>query len=137
MWFIFALLSAVFSAATAILAKVGIENVDSTLATAIRTTVVLCMAWIMVFVSRSYRTFGGISARSWIFLVLSGIATGAAWLCYFKALQIGEASKVVPVDKMSTVLTLIFACVFLHEQFSVKSAVGIILLAAGTLCMVL
>lgn len=112
MWLIFAVLSAVFAAATSILAKAGIEGIDSTVATAIRTAIVLCMSWIMVLVSHSWKGIGGISGRIWLFLVLSGIATGASWLCYFKALQIGDASKVVPVDKMSTVFTIVFACIF-------------------------
>ena len=137
MWLIFAVLSSVFAAATSILAKAGIEGIDSTVATAIRTAIVLCMSWLMVLVSHSWKGIGGISGRIWLFLVLSGIATGASWLCYFKALQIGDASKVVPVDKMSTVFTIVFACIFLHEQFSVKTAAGIILLTAGTLFIVL
>ena len=137
MWFVFAILSAVFAALTSILAKVGIEGVSSNLATAIRTFVVLLMAWGMVFLTHSQDGIFNIGKRSWIFLILSGLATGASWLCYYKALKIGDASKVVPIDKMSTVLTLILAFVFLHEQFTLKSLVGSILLAAGTLVMVL
>ena len=137
MWILFAVGSSVFAALTSILAKVGIEGVSSNLATAIRTFVVLLMAWGMVFLTHSQDGIFNIGKRSWIFLILSGLATGASWLCYYKALQIGDASKVVPIDKMSTVLTLILAFVFLHEQFSLKSLVGSILLAAGTLVMVL
>lgn len=137
MWLLFAIGSAVFAALTSILAKIGIEGVNSNLATAIRTVVVLAMAWGMVFLTDAQGGMGAISGRSWLFLILSGLATGASWLCYYKALQIGEASKVVPVDKMSTVLTLILAFVFLHETFTVKSVVGMALLTAGTLVMVL
>ena len=137
MWILFAVGSSVFAALTSILAKVGIEGVSSNLATAIRTFVVLLMAWGMVFLTHSQDGIFNIGKRSWIFLILSGLATGASWLCYYKALQIGDASKVVPIDKMSTVLTLILALVFLHEQFTLKSLVGSILLAAGTLVMVL
>lgn len=137
MWILFAVGSSVFAALTSILAKVGIEGVSSNLATAIRTFVVLLMAWGMVFLAHSQDGIFNIGKRSWIFLILSGLATGASWLCYYKALQIGDASKVVPIDKMSTVLTLILAFVFLHEQFTLKSLVGSILLAAGTLVMVL
>lgn len=137
MWLLYAILSAVFAALTSILAKIGIESVNSTLATAIRTIVVLVMAWIMVFVSGTQSGIVDISKKSWIFIILSGIATGASWLCYYKALQVGEASKVVPVDKMSVVLTLILAFIFLHEQFTWKSAIGSILITAGTLLMVI
>ena len=137
MWILFAVGSSVFAALTSILAKVGIEGVSSNLATAIRTFVVLLMAWGIVFLTHSQDGIFNIGKRSWIFLILSGLATGASWLCYYKALQIGDASKVVPIDKMSTVLTLILAVVFLHEQFTLKSLVGSILLAAGTLVMVL
>ncbi|WP_273443660.1 EamA family transporter [Treponema berlinense] len=137
MWILFAVGSSVFAALTSILAKVGIEGVSSNLATAIRTFVVLLMAWGMVFLTHSQDGIFNIGKRSWIFLILSGLATGASWLCYYKALQIGDASKVVPIDKMSTVLTLILAFVFLHEQFTLKSLVGSILLATGTLVMVL
>lgn len=137
MWILFAVGSSVFAALTSILAKVGIEGVSSNLATAIRTFVVLLMAWGMVFLTHSQDGIFNIGKRSWIFLILSGLATGASWLCYYKALQIGDASKVVPIDKMSTVLTLILAFVFLHEQFTLKSLVGSILLTAGTLVMVL
>lgn len=137
MWFILALLSAVFAALTSILAKVGIEGVNSNLATAIRTMVVVVMAWGMVFLTSSQNGIFEISKKSWIFLILSGLATGASWLCYYKALQIGEASKVVPIDKLSVVITLILAFVFLHEKFTSKSLIGCVLIAAGTLLMVL
>lgn len=137
MWFLFAILSAVFAALTSILAKIGIEGVNSNLATALRTVVVLAMAWGMVFLTGSQSGIGSISRKSWIFLILSGLATGASWLCYYRALQIGEASKVVPIDKLSVVITLIMAFVFLHEQFTWKSALGSVLIAAGTLVMVL
>ena len=137
MWFIFALLSAVFAALTSILAKVGIKGVNSNLATAIRTVVVVIMAWGMVFLTNAQNGLSGISRKSWLFLILSGLATGASWLCYYKALQIGEASKVVPIDKLSVVITLILAFVFLHETFTTKSLIGCILIGAGTLIMVL
>lgn len=137
MWLIFALLSAVFAALTTILAKVGIQGVNSNLATAIRTMVVVGMAWVMVFITNAQSGLAEISKKSWIFLILSGLATGASWLCYYRALQLGDASKVVPIDKLSVVLTLILAFVFLHEQFTVKSLIGCILITAGTLVMVL
>ena len=137
MWFILALLSAVFAALTSILAKIGIDGVNSNLATAIRTMVVVVMAWGMVFLTNAQKGLLNISAKSWLFLVLSGLATGASWLCYYKALQIGEASKVVPIDKLSVVITLILAFIFLHEQFTVKSLLGCALIGAGTLLMVL
>ena len=137
MWFLFALLSAVFAALTSILAKVGIEGVDSNLATAVRTVVVVLMAWGMVFLTHAQGGLSAISRKSWLFLILSGLATGASWLCYYRALQIGEASKVVPIDKLSVVITLILAFVFLHEQFTVKSLAGCALIGAGTLLMVL
>lgn len=137
MWFVFALLSAVFAALTSILAKVGIEGVNSNLATAIRTVVVLVMAWGMVFVTNTQGGLTGISRKSWLFLILSGLATGASWLCYYRALQIGEASKVVPIDKLSVVITLVLAFVFLHERFTPKSLIGCLLIGAGTLLMVL
>lgn len=137
MWFVFALLSAVFAALTSILAKVGIDGVNSNLATAIRTVVVLIMAWGMVFITNTQGGITEIGKKSWIFLILSGLATGASWLCYYKALQVGEASKVVPVDKLSVVITLVLAFVFLHEEFTVKSLIGCILIAAGTLIMVI
>jgi len=137
MWFLLALLSAVFAALTSILAKVGIEGVDSHLATAIRTVVVVAMAWGMVFVTHAQSGLSSISSKSWLFLILSGLATGASWMCYYKALQIGEASKVVPVDKLSVVITLILAFFFLHEAFTLKSVIGCILIGAGTLLMVL
>ena len=137
MWFVFALLSAIFAALTSILAKVGIDGVNSNLATAIRTVVVVIMAWGMVFLTNVQSRISQISRKSWIFLILSGLATGASWLCYYKALQMGDASKVVPVDKLSVVLTLILAFVFLHEDFTAKSIVGCILIGAGTLVMVL
>lgn len=137
MWMIFALLSAVFAALTSILAKVGIEGVNSNLATAIRTVVVVIMAWGMVFLTNTQNGIMEISRKSWLFLILSGLATGASWLCYYKALQIGEASKVVPIDKLSVVITLILAFIFLHEEFTIKSVIGCILIGAGTLFMVL
>ena len=137
MWILFAVGSSVFAALTSILAKVGIEGVSSNLATAIRTFVVLLMAWGMVFLTNAQSGIMEISKKSWIFLILSGLATGASWLCYYRALQVGDASKVVPVDKMSVVFTLILAFVFLHEKFTVKSLLGCILIAAGTLVMVL
>ena len=137
MWFLFALLSAVFAAFTSILAKIGVEGVNSTLATAIRTVVVLVMAWGMVFMTHTQTGISEISRKSWVFLILSGLATGASWLCYYRALQIGEASKVVPVDKLSVVITLVLAFVFLHEEFTAKSLIGCILIGAGTLVMVL
>ena len=137
MWFVFALLSAVFAALTSILAKVGIDGVNSSLATAIRTVVVVVMSWGMVFLTNVQGGIGDISRRSWLFLILSGLATGASWLCYYRALQIGAASKVVPIDKLSVVITLVLAFVFLHEQFTVKSLIGCILIGAGTLFMVL
>ncbi len=137
MWLVFAILSAVFAAMTSVLAKIGIENVNSNLATAIRTVVVVFMSWGMVFLTQAQSGLSEISKKSWIFLVLSGLATGASWLCYYKALQMGEASKVVPIDKLSVVITLILAFVFLHEQFTAKSLIGCVLIAAGTLVMVL
>lgn len=137
MWFLFALLSAVFAALTSILAKVGIQGVNSNLATAIRTVVVVFMAWGMVFLTNTQSGIAEISRKSWLFLILSGLATGASWLCYYRALQIGEASKVVPIDKLSVVVTLILAFVFLHEEFTVKSLAGCILITIGTLVMVL
>lgn len=137
MWLIFAVLSSIFAALTSILAKVGIDGVNSTLATAIRTVVVLVMAWGMVFITNAQSGIMSIDKKSWLFLILSGLATGASWLFYYKALQLGDASKVVPIDKMSVVLTLILAFTFLHEKFTVKSAIGSILIAAGTIVMVL
>ena len=137
MWFILALASAVFAALTSILAKVGIDGVSSNLATAIRTVVVLVMAWGMVFLTNAQGGLSEISRKSWLFLILSGLATGASWLCYYRALQVGEASKVVPVDKLSVVITLILAFVFLHEKFTWKSGVGAVLITIGTLIMVL
>lgn len=137
MWMIFAVLSAVFAALTSILAKIGIEGVNSNLATAIRTIVVVIMAWGMVFLTHAQNGLAEISKKSWIFLILSGLATGASWLCYYKALQMGDASKVVPIDKLSVVITFILAFVFLHEQFTAKSLIGCILIGAGTLIMVL
>lgn len=137
MWLAFALLSAVFAALTSILAKIGIEGVNSNLATAIRTVVVLVMAWGMVFLTKTQSGISEISHKSWLFLILSGLATGASWLCYYRALQLGEASKVVPIDKLSVVITLILAFVFLHEQFTLKSLIGCILIGVGTLMMVL
>ena len=137
MWFIFALLSAIFAALTSILAKIGIDGVNSNLATAIRTVVVVIMSWGMVFLTNSQNGIFDISKKSWIFLILSGLATGASWLCYYKALQIGDASKVVPIDKLSVVITLILAFVFLHEEFTAKSLIGCILIGLGTLIMVI
>ena len=137
MWAVFAFLSAVFAALTSILAKAGIEGVNSNLATAVRTVVVLAMAWGMVFITNTQDGIMDISKKSWIFLILSGLATGASWLCYYKALQIGEASKVVPIDKLSVVITLILAVIFLHENMNAKSILGSLLITAGTLCMVL
>ncbi len=133
----FALLSAVFAALTSILAKVGIENVDSTLATAIRTVAVVGMSWLMVFITNTQSGISSISKKSWIFLILSGLATGASWLCYYKAIQMGDVSKVVPIDKLSVLFTLVLAFVFLHEEFNTKSLIGSILITAGTLVMVL
>lgn len=135
MWLLFAILSAVFAALTSILAKVGIEGVNSNLATAIRTMVVVAMAWGMVFLTHTQSSITEISKRSWIFLILSGLATGASWLCYYRALQVGEASKVVPIDKLSVVITLILAFVFLHEELTMKSIVGCVLIAMGTLLL--
>ena len=137
MWFLFALGSAVFAALTSILAKIGIEGVESNLATAIRTVVVVVMAWVMVFVTNQQGGIQSISQRSWLFLILSGLATGASWLCFYRALQMGEASKVVPIDKLSVVITLVLAFVFLHEQFTPKSLLGCVLIGAGTLLLVL
>ncbi len=137
MWFVFALLSAVFAALTSILAKIGIEGVNSHLATAIRTVVVLAMAWGMVFLTHAQTGISEISKKSWLFLILSGVATGASWLCYYRAMQLGEVSKVVPIDKLSVVITLVLAFLFLHEEFTLKSLIGCLLLGAGTLVMVL
>ena len=137
MWFILALASSFFAALTSILAKIGIDGVNSNLATAIRTVVVLVMSWGMVFLTDAQKGITEISRRSWVFLVLSGLATGASWLCYYKALQLGEASKVVPIDKLSVVITMILAALILHEQFTLKSIAGCALIAAGTLLMVL
>lgn len=137
MWFIFALLSAIFAALTSILAKIGIDGVNSNLATAIRTVVVVIMAWGMVFLTKTQGGISMINKKSWIFLILSGLATGASWLCYYRALQIGNVSKVVPIDKLSVVITLILAFVFLHEEFTVRSLIGCVLIGAGTLLMVL
>lgn len=137
MWFIFALLSALFAAFTSILAKIGIEGVNSNLATAIRTVVVVVMSWGMVFLTDAQGGIAQISRKSWIFLILSGLATGASWLCYYRALQMGEASKVVPIDKLSVVITLILAFVLLHEEFTAKALIGCLLIGAGTLIMVI
>ena len=137
MWLLLAIGASVFAALTSILAKIGIDGVNSTLATAIRTFVVLVMSWGMVFITNVQGGIVDISKRSWIFLILSGIATGASWLCYYKALQLGEASKVVPIDKLSVVITLVLAAVVLHEQFTPKSIIGCVLIGAGTLLMVL
>ena len=135
MWFVFALLSAVFAALTSVLAKVGIEGVNSNLATALRTCVVLAMAWLMVFITHTQSGIGSIGRKSWVFL--SGLATGASWLCYYKAIQMGSVSKVAPIDKLSVVITLILAVIFLHEDFTVRSAIGAVLITAGTVLMVL
>ena len=137
MWLLFAILSSAFAALTSILAKVGIDGVNSNLATAIRTAVVLVMSWVMVFLTNAQKDIGQINQKSWIFLILSGLATGASWLCYYKALQMGEASKVVPIDKLSVVITLVLAFVFLHEQFTTKSVIGCVLIGVGTLLVVL
>ena len=137
MWLLFAILSAMFAALTSILAKIGIEGVNSNLATAIRTVVVVVMAWVMVFITHAQSGMTEISKKSWIFLILSGLATGASWICYYRALQIGDASKVAPIDKLSVVITLILAFVFLHEEFTIKSIIGCVLIGAGTLIMVL
>ncbi len=137
MWFVFALLSAVFAALTSILAKIGIDGVNSNLATAIRTVVVVVMSWGMVFLTNAQSGLSSINRKSWIFLILSGLATGASWLCYYKALQVGDASKVVPVDKLSVIITIVLAFVFLHEDFAAKSIVGCLLIGTGTLLMVL
>ena len=137
MWFIFALLSAIFASLTSILAKIGIDGVNSDLATAIRTVVVVMMAWGMVFLTHTQSGLSEISRKSWVFLILSGLATGASWLCYYRALQMGEASKVVPIDKLSVVITLALAFIFLHEKFTMKSLIGCILIGVGTLVMVL
>ena len=137
MWFLFALLSSVFAALTSILAKVGIEGVNSNLATAVRTVVVVIMAWVVVFMTNTRSGLPDIGRKSWIFLILSGLATGASWICYYKALQMGEASKVVPVDKFSIVLTVILAFLFLHEQITIKKLIGILLITAGTFFMIL
>ena len=137
MWFVFALLSSVFAALTSILAKVGIDGVNSNLATAIRTAVVLVMSWGMVFLTHTQSGISAIGKKSWLFLILSGLATGASWLCYYKALQMGNASKVVPIDKLSVVITLILAVVFRHEEFTMKSIIGCVLIGLGTLLMVL
>lgn len=137
MWWLFALGSSVFAALTSILAKIGVAGVNSNLATAVRTTVVLAMAWGMVLLTHTQGGLGSIDKRSWLFLILSGLATGASWLCYYRALQIGDASKVVPIDKLSVVITLVLAFVFLHEKVTLKSALGCVLIGAGTLLMVL
>lgn len=137
MWFVFALLSAVFAALTSVLAKVGIEGVNSNLATALRTCVVLAMAWLMVFITHAQSGIGSIGRKSWVFLILSGLATGASWLCYYKAIQMASVSKVAPIDKLSVVITLILAVIFLHEDFTIRSAIGAALITAGTILMVL
>ena len=136
MWFVFALLSAIFAALTAILAKIGIEGVNSNVATAIRTVVVVLLAWAMVFITQSQHNIAQISQRSWLFLILSGIATGASWLCYYKALQMGETTKVVSVDKLSIAITFVLAIIFLHEDFTFKSVIGVSLITIGTLVMI-
>lgn len=137
MWLLFAILSAVFAALTSILAKIGIDGVNSNLATAIRTVVVVVMSWGMVFITHSQSGLSEISRKSWIFLILSGLATGASWLCYYRAIQMGDVSKVVPIDKLSVIITLVLSFIFLHEEFTVKSVIGCVLIGAGTLFMVL
>ena len=137
MWAIFAILSAIFAALTSILAKIGIEGVNSNLATAIRTIVVVLMAWFMVFITGNQNGIVDISKKSWIFLILSGLATGASWLCYYKALQLGEASKVVPIDKLSIVITIVLAFIFLGEQITLKTLIGCCLIVTGTFVMIL
>ncbi len=137
MWIVFAILSAVFAALTSILAKIGIEGVDSNLATAIRTVVVVGMSWLIVFLTHAQSGITTIDKKNWIFLILSGLATGASWICYYRAIQLGDVSKVVPIDKMSVVLTLILAFTFLHEEFTVKTAIGSVLITLGTVLMVL
>ena len=137
MWFIFAILSAIFAALTSILAKIGIEGVNSNLATAVRTIVVVLMAWLMVFITGSQNGLMDISKKSWIFLILSGLATGASWLCYYKALQLGEASKVVPIDKLSIVITIVLAFIFLGEQITLKTLIGCCLIVTGTFIIIL
>jgi len=137
MWFVFALFSAIFAALSSILAKVGIDGVNSNLATAIRTVVVVFMAWILVFITKTESNIFDIGKKSWIFLILSGLSTGASWLCYYRALQVGDASKVVPIDKLSVIITLVLAFIFLHEGFTFKSLIGCILIGVGTLIMML
>ena len=137
MWILFAILAAVFAALTSIFVKVGIENVDSNLATAIRTVVVVGMAWGIVFLTGAHTGIGSINTKSWIFLIISGLATGASWLCYYKAIQVGEVSKVAPIDKLSVMITVVLAVIFLHEQFTLKTGIGVGLITAGTLVMVL
>ena len=137
MWAIFAILSAIFAALTSILAKVGIEGVNSNLATAVRTIVVVLMAWFMVFITGNQNGIVDINKKSWIFLILSGLATGASWLCYYKALQLGEASKVVPIDKLSIVITIVLAFIFLGEQITLKTLIGCCLIVTGTFIMIL
>ena len=137
MWFIFAILSAIFAALTSILAKIGIENVNSNLATAVRTIIVVLMAWFMVFITGNQNGIVDISKKSWLFLILSGLATGASWLCYYKALQLGEASKVVPIDKLSIVITIVLAFIFLGEQITLKTLIGCCLIITGTFVMIL
>ena len=137
MWFVFAILSSIFAALTSILAKIGIEGVNSNLATAVRTIVVVLMAWFMVFITRNQNGIVDISKKSWIFLILSGLATGASWLCYYKALQLGEASKVVPIDKLSIVITIVLAFIFLGEQITLKTLIGCCLIVTGTFIMIL
>lgn len=137
MWFVFAILSAIFAALTSILAKIGIEGVNSNLATAVRTIVVVFMAWFMVFITGNQNGIVDISKKSWIFLILSGLATGASWLCCYKALQLGEASKVVPIDKLSIVITIVLAFIFLGEQITLKTLIGCCLIVTGTFIIIL
>ena len=134
---VFAIFSAIFAALTAIFSKIGISAVNSNLATAIRTTVVLLMAWLMVFMVGAQTGITQINRKSLIFLILSGLATGASWLCYYKALQLGAASKVVAIDKFSVVITLVLAFIILREQINIKSVIGAVLITLGTLCMIL
>ena len=136
MWIVFALLSAVFEALTSIFAKIGIDGVNSNLATAVRTVVVVVMSWLIVFITNNQSGLAQISKKSWVFLILSGMATGASWLCYYRALQLGKATEVAAVDKLSIVFTLILAFIFLQDTFTVKSLIGCALIATGTILMV-
>jgi transporter family protein len=137
MWWIYALLSAAFAALTAIFAKVGIKGVDTDLATAIRTVIILMLAWIIVFVKGTNNTIGQLNKTNWIFLILSGCATGLSWICYFKALQLGKVSQVAPVDKLSVALAIILSVIFLKEQLTIKAALGALLIIGGTIVLIL